>query len=73
MLELGLIGVAQPWVLAALLALPGLWWLLRLIPPPPRRERFPAIALLSGLVAREESSARMPWWLLALRQLPSCR
>ena len=69
MLELGLIGVAQPWVLAALLALPGLWWLLRLIPPPPRRERFPAIALLSGLVAREESSARMPWWLLALRLL----
>ncbi|MCB9929182.1 MAG: DUF4159 domain-containing protein [Alphaproteobacteria bacterium] len=69
MLDLGLIGFAQPWVLAVLLALPALWWLLRLVPPPPRRERFPAIALLAGLVAREDSSARMPWWLLALRLL----
>lgn len=70
MLEIGgLIGFAQPWVLAALLALPGLWWLLRLIPPPPRRQAFPAIALLAGLLAREESAARMPWWLLALRLL----
>lgn len=69
MLDLGLIGFAQPWVLLALLALPGLWWLLRLIPPPPRLQRFPAIALLAGLVAREESAARMPWWLLALRLL----
>ncbi len=69
MLDLGLIGFAQPWVLLALLLLPGLWWLLRLIPPPPRLQRFPAIALLAGLVAREDSSARMPWWLLALRLL----
>ena len=69
MLDLGLIGFAQPWVLLSLLLLPGLWWLLRLIPPPPRLQRFPAISLLAGLVAREESSARMPWWLLALRLL----
>ena len=69
MLELGLIGFAQPWLLAALVALPALWWLLRLTPPPPRRIQFPAIALLMGLAAKEESAARMPWWLLALRIL----
>ncbi len=69
MLELGLIGFAQPWLLVGLLLLPGLWWLLRLTPPPPRRISFPALALLIGLTAREESAARMPWWLLALRML----
>ena len=69
MLELGLIGFAQPWLLAGLLILPGLWWLLRLTPPPPRLVRFPAIALLFGLTAKEESAARMPWWLLLLRLL----
>lgn len=69
MLELGLIGFAQPWLLGALVALPALWWLLRLTPPPPRRVQFPAISLLMGLIAKEESAARMPWWLLALRIL----
>jgi hypothetical protein len=70
MLDLfGLIGFAQPWILLAFVALPGLWWLLRMLPPPPRRERFPAIALLAGLLDREDSAARMPWWLLALRLL----
>ena len=67
MLELGSIGFAQPWLLLGLLALPGLWWLLRLTPPPPRRIGFPAFALLRDLTATEESPARMPWWLLLLR------
>jgi hypothetical protein len=69
MLELGLLGFAQPWLLLGLATLPALWWLLRLTPPPPRRAQFPPLALLIGLVAREESAARMPWWLLALRML----
>ncbi len=69
MLELGVIGFAQPWLLAGLLALPALWWLMRLTPPTPRRVQFPAIGLLMDLVAKEESAARMPWWLLVLRLL----
>jgi hypothetical protein len=60
---------AAPWVLLALPALPLLWWLLRVTPPAPRSETFPAIRLLMGLQAREETPARTPWWLLALRMI----
>jgi hypothetical protein len=60
---------ASPWVLLALAALPILWWLLRVTPPAPRREFFPAIRLLLGLTATAETPARTPWWLLALRIL----
>jgi hypothetical protein len=56
-----------PWILTALLALPILWWLLRVTPPAPRSEIFPAIRFLLGLNATEETPARTPWWLLALR------
>ena len=44
-----------------------LWWLLRVTPPAPRTQDFPAIRLLLGLRAREETAARTPWWLLVLR------
>jgi hypothetical protein len=58
---------AAPWVLAAFALLPLLWWLLRVTPPAPRSETFPALRLLLGLHATEETPARTPWWLLALR------
>jgi hypothetical protein len=60
---------AAPWVLLALPALPLLWWLLRVTPPAPRSETFPAIRLLMGLHAHEETPARTPWWLLLLRMV----
>ncbi len=60
---------AEPWVLVALILLPILAWLLRVTPPAPRREDFPAIRLLLGLNATEETPSRTPWWLLALRIL----
>jgi Domain of unknown function (DUF4159)/Aerotolerance regulator N-terminal len=60
---------AAPWVLLALTALPLLWWLLRVTPPAPRTEVFPAVRLLLGLTAVAETPARTPWWLLALRML----
>ncbi len=69
MLQLGPIAFAQPWLLPALLGLPVLWWLLRVTPPAPRRLGFPAIRLLFGLAPPEETPARTPWWLLALRLL----
>jgi hypothetical protein len=58
---------AAPWVLLALAALPILWWLLRVTPPAPRREIFPAVRLLLGLHVTAETPARTPWWLLLLR------
>ena len=55
----GLVFTA-PWALAGLATLPVLWWLLRVTPPAPRTERFPAIRLLAGLVAPHETPARTP-------------
>lgn len=52
---------AAPWILLALPALPLLWWLLRVTPPAPKREVFPAVRLLTGLELTEETSARTPW------------
>jgi Domain of unknown function (DUF4159)/Aerotolerance regulator N-terminal len=67
MLALGSLAFASPWLLAALAALPIIWWLLRVTPPAPRRVAFPAIRLLLGLVPREETPARTPLWLILLR------
>src|SRR5947209_16682016 len=67
MLALGSLAFASPWLLAALAALPVIWWLLRVTPPAPRRIAFPAIRLLLGLTPREETPARTPWWLILLR------
>jgi hypothetical protein len=63
----GSLSFAAPWVLAALLLLPVIWWLLRLTPPAPFRIRFPPIRILFGLMTKEESAAKTPPWLLALR------
>jgi len=61
------LGFAQPLVLLGLLALPVLWWLLRLIPPRPRQIAFPPTRLLFDIAPREETPARTPWWLTLLR------
>jgi hypothetical protein len=58
-----------PWILAALVVLPAIWWLLRVTPPLPRRVVFPPLRLLLGLSGKEETPARTPWWLLLLRLL----
>jgi len=50
-----------------LIALPAIIWLLRVIPPAPRRVRYPAIRLIMKLVNPEESSAKSPLWLTLLR------
>ena len=67
MLDLGLLGFTQPWLLMAAAALPALWLLLRVTPPAPRRVTFPPFLFLAGLLSRERTPARTPWWLLLLR------
>ncbi len=61
------IGFAEPLVLVGLLTLPVLWWLLRLIPPRPRRIDFPPTRLLLEIAPKEETPARTPWWLTLMR------
>ena len=56
-------------MLSALIALPVLWWLLRAIPPSPKREVFAGVRLLLGLEDLERQAAKTPWWLLLLRAL----
>ena len=54
-------------MLLGLLSLPVLWWLLRLIPPRPRRIDFPPTRLLFDIKPKEDTPARTPWWLTLLR------
>src|SRR5215467_13587274 len=63
------LAFAQPLVLLGLLSLPVLWWLLRLIPPQPRRVDFPPTRLLFDITPKQETPRRTPWWLTLLRLL----
>src|ERR1044071_3012714 len=69
MITIGSIGFMQPWILAALVALPAIWWLLRMTPPSPQVVVFPPTRLLKDLKSSEETPAHSPWWLTALRML----
>src|SRR4051794_31106785 len=61
------LSFAEPMLLLGLLSLPVLWWVLRVMPPRPRRLEFPPTRLLFDIAPREETPARTPWWLTALR------
>src|SRR6476661_7118279 len=65
------LGFAQPLVLLGLLSLPLLWWMLRLVPPRPRRINFPPTRLLFEIAPKEETPSRTPWWLTLLRLRPA--
>jgi hypothetical protein len=56
-----------PAVLWGLLALPVIWWLLRLTPPRPQQEVFPPLRILARVLKREETPYQSPWWLTLLR------
>ncbi len=61
------LSFAEPFLLLGLLSLPVLWWLLRVMPPRPRRIEFPPTRLLFDIAPKEETPSRTPWWLTALR------
>ena len=63
------LSFAEPALLLGLLSLPLLWWLLRVMPPRPRRIEFPPTRLLFDIAPKEETPSRTPWWLTALRLL----
>ena len=63
------LAFGAPAILFGLLALPVIWWLLRLTPPRPQAEPFAPLAILARVLKTEETPARSPWWLTALRLL----
>ena len=58
---------AAPLALLGLLALPAIYWLLRVTPPAPREIMFPPVRLLRDLKPREQTPVKTPWPLLLLR------
>ncbi|RWN28624.1 MAG: DUF4159 domain-containing protein [Mesorhizobium sp.] len=63
------LSFGAPMVLWGLLALPVIWWLLRLTPPKPQTEIFPPLKILARVLKREETPQQSPWWLTLLRLL----
>ncbi|MFB9979671.1 DUF4159 domain-containing protein [Mesorhizobium kowhaii] len=63
------LSFGAPMVLWGLLALPVIWWLLRLTPPKPQTEIFPPLKILARVLKREETPHQSPWWLTLLRLL----
>ncbi|MFK0690211.1 DUF4159 domain-containing protein [Mesorhizobium sp. IMUNJ 23033] len=63
------LSFGAPMVLWGLLALPVIWWLLRLTPPKPQTEVFPPLKILARVLKREETPHQSPWWLTLLRLL----
>ncbi|MEM7739525.1 MAG: DUF4159 domain-containing protein [Pseudomonadota bacterium] len=62
-------GFANPYVLTGLLALPALYWLLRAVPPPPRREVFGGMYFLQNLSTRKSQPNHTPLVVLIVRML----
>lgn len=58
-----------PMMLAGLIALPIIWWLLRMTPPPPQKEVFPPLKILAHVLKAEQTPNRSPWWMTLLRLL----
>ena len=67
MVNLGPLAFVVPWALVALVLLPLLWWLLKVVPPMPRRVSFHAIRLLFGLDTDRRAAESTPLWLILLR------
>ena len=66
-MSLGPFLLHAPWALLGLALLPLLWWLIRYLPPPPRRVRFPPLRLLDGLRSAARALQNPNPWLLLLR------
>ncbi len=65
----GHLSFTAPLALLALALLPVIWWVLRAMPPPPRRAVFPPLRLLAGLQSTAQTPDATPLWLRLLRLL----
>ncbi|MFN0217810.1 MAG: DUF4159 domain-containing protein [Hyphomicrobium sp.] len=65
----GPLAFLNPWLLAALVSLPVIYWLLRAVPPRPAAVEFPPTRILVGLENEEKTVDKTPWWLTLIRLL----
>lgn len=68
-MTIGPLAFLSPWLLAALLTLPIIYWLLRAVPPRPATVAFPPTRILVGLENEEKTADKTPWWLTLIRLL----
>ena len=68
-MTLGPLAFLSPWLLAALITLPIIYWLLRAVPPRPATVAFPPTRILVGLENDEKTADKTPWWLTLIRLL----
>jgi Domain of unknown function (DUF4159)/Aerotolerance regulator N-terminal len=68
-MSFGALAFLNPWLLAALVALPVIYWLLRTVPPRPRQVTFPPTRILTGIENQQKTPAKSPWWLTLIRLL----
>jgi hypothetical protein len=64
---MGPLSFSSPLILAALIALPAIWFLLRVTPPSPSRIRFPAFEILRRLQKTPQTPSKTPWPILLMR------
>jgi len=63
----GPVTFLAPLALLGLLALPIIWWVLRITPPRPLEQIFPPLRLLYDIEKEEETPKSTPPWLLLFR------
>lgn len=69
LLTLGPFAFSQPWALLGLIALPVIWFIVRALPPAPKRVLFAPARIMLGLQSPEETPARTPLLIILLRML----
>ena len=69
MLSVGGLSLLAPLTLLGLLALPIIWWVMRITPPKPRRQIFPPLRILQDVETRAQTPDKTPIWLLLFRLL----
>jgi len=64
---MGSLVFSTPLLLSALILLPGLWWLLRLLPPQAQKILYPPFEIVIGAQRDQSEPRRTPLWILLLR------
>jgi len=66
-MTLGGLTLLAPLTLLGLIALPIIWWIMRISPPQPKRQAFPPLRILQDIESDEQTPDKTPLWLLLFR------